>query len=154
MTLVRFVVGGVWVGSALFKVADPVASANAVRAYQILPDSLAAVTGYALPWVELSLGALLILGAFTRIAAIATALFMVLFIVGVSQAWARGIALDCGCFGGGGLVSELPVTDYLTVIGRDIAIAAASVWLALRPNTYFGLLDSKPNPRPDTEETP
>ena len=29
---------------------------------------------------------------------------MVAFIIGISQAWARGLTIDCGCFGGGGAI--------------------------------------------------
>jgi uncharacterized membrane protein YphA (DoxX/SURF4 family) len=57
--------------------------------------------GIFLPFFELAVGILLVLGASTRIAAFVSGLLMFAFIIGISQAWARGLSIDCGCFGGG-----------------------------------------------------
>ena len=44
-------------------------------------------------------GLYLLAGLLTRIAAIVACALMVLFLIAQAQAWARGLSLDCGCFG-------------------------------------------------------
>ena len=70
-----------------------------VDQYQLLPHALEAAFAYTLPFVELLVGIYLLLGLMTRIAALVGCALMVLFVVAQAQAWARGLTLDCGCFG-------------------------------------------------------
>ena len=53
---------------------------------------------------------------------------LVAFIVGIGSAWARGLQIDCGCFGGGGF-DENAADDYPWDIARDVGLLALSVWL-------------------------
>jgi hypothetical protein len=64
---------------------------------------------------------------------------MVVFIIGISQAWARGLTIDCGCFGGGGQIGANE-TKYPQEIARDTVFALAGAWLWWRPRT-LGSLD-------------
>lgn len=136
--LARLVLGGALVYAGATKVGFPQASARAVQAYQILPFELAKYVGYVLPAVELLIGALLVVGLFTRpMAALGTAL-MVAFVIGIASAWARGLTIDCGCFGGGGQVGQ-DQTAYPQEIARDVLFAACGVWLLLRGPGRFAL---------------
>jgi hypothetical protein len=56
-------------------------------------------------------------------------------IVGISSAWARGLQIDCGCFGGGGGPSANATAAYPWDIARDVGLLALSLWLAWRPRT-------------------
>ena len=134
----RLVVGGVWVVAGALKLPDPYASVQAVRAYELLPGNAAVVVGHALPVVEVVIGALLILGLLTRAAAAVSAVLMLVFVAGIASVWARGIEIDCGCFGGGG-PSAAGSAAYPLEIARDLALAAASVWLAVRRDTALAL---------------
>lgn len=135
--------------AGLLKIGKLGESVLAVRAYQLLPYELTSVVGYALPVIEILLGALLIAGLFTRLSGLAGALLMVAFIFGISSAWSRGLSLDCGCFGGGGEVSpEQAFAAYPVDIARDVGLAFAGLWLAVRPRTPFSL-DSVLFPSPD-----
>ena len=101
-TMCRFALAGVWLWAGLAKAADPLAAENAVRAYQLAPEMLVTPVAWGLPFVEIGLAALLAFGIATRtVAAISLALFGV-FIAAIGSAWARGIQIACGCFGGGG----------------------------------------------------
>ena len=75
---------------------------QAVRAYDATPEWLSKAIGYGMPVLELCLGVLLIVGIMVRIAAAVSALLLLVFLIGIIQAAARGIQLECGCFGGGG----------------------------------------------------
>ena len=61
-----------------------------------------------------------------------------MFVAGVSQAWARGLSIDCGCFGGGGAV-EPGNTAYVQELLRDTGFLVLAAWLIVRPRTLFSL---------------
>lgn len=127
--LARLVTGGVWLVAGALKIAEPDASINAVRAYQLLPPTLAEVVGLVLPGLEVVVGLALVLGVFTRGAAVLSALLFLAFIIGITSVWARGIEIDCGCFGGGGADPEAS-SKYPWEIARDVALLAASLLVA------------------------
>jgi uncharacterized membrane protein YphA (DoxX/SURF4 family) len=81
---------------------------------------------------------LLIVGFGVRWAAFAAGVFMVVFIAAVSSAWARGLAIDCGCFGGGGQVAP-GQTKYLQEILRDVGLLVLAGWLWFTPQSKFAL---------------
>lgn len=137
-TLARLGVGGVLVAAGALKVANLPLSAFAVRAYQLLPYELAGYVGYALPVVELLVGVLLLAGLFTRWAALAAGVLMAGFVVGIGWAWATGLAIDCGCFGGGG-PTEAGRTAYPLELTRDALLLGLSAWLVVRPRTAYAL---------------
>jgi uncharacterized membrane protein YphA (DoxX/SURF4 family) len=134
--LVRLALAGVALWAGMAKLLDPQASVRAVRAYDLLPPSLEQLVGYALPAAEVVVGLLLLVGLLTRYAALANALLMLAFLVGVISAWARGLSIDCGCFGGGGQVDP-EETEYLTVVLRDGALLLASLFLARWPRSRW-----------------
>jgi uncharacterized membrane protein YphA (DoxX/SURF4 family) len=137
-TLLRLVLAGVFAASGLLKVASPTESVRAVQAYDLLPYDLARSVGYALPFLEIAIALLLVVGLATRFAAGVAAVLLVAFIGAVGSAWARGLTIDCGCFGGGGQVAA-GETRYLPEIGRDIALLAAAGWLVWRPRSRLSI---------------
>ena len=138
--LFRLILGGVLLVAGALKVNDPYSSATSVRAYQILPVDLANFLGFVLPFAEVVIGIFLIVGIWVRLNAIAGGALMVMFIIAIGQAWARGISLDCGCFGKGGLLEsdELPVWNYTLEIARDIVLAAFAVYIYRFPQGKLG----------------
>jgi len=136
--LARLTLGGVLFAAGYLKVGKADESQMAVRAYEMLPISIANMLGLILPFVEVVIGALLILGALTRAMAALGGFTMVLFIIAIAQAWARGLNIDCGCFGGGGAV-EPGQTKYLQEILRDTGLAFLAAYLIRYPSTKFSL---------------
>ena len=138
--LFRLILGGVLLVAGALKVTDPYSSATSVRAYQILPIDLANFLGFVLPFAEVAIGIFLIVGIWVRLNAIAGGALMIMFIIAIGQAWARGISLDCGCFGKGGLLDtdELPVWNYTLEIARDIVLAAFAVYIYRFPQGKLG----------------
>lgn len=134
----RLVLGAVFLVAGGLKVTTPEALAKATQAYQLLPHDVAGYVGYALPIIEVILGLLLILGLFTRISAVISSLLLVAFIIGIAQAWARGLTIDCGCFGGGGTVAA-DETSYLPRILEDLGLLACGLWLSWRPRSLLSL---------------
>lgn len=136
--LSRLILGGVLIVAGALKIGNLQKSAMSVRAYEMLPIWLANFFGYALPWVEIGIGALLILGVAVRIMGALGALIMLGFIIAIAQAWARGLSIDCGCFGGGGTIDPED-TKYLSSILRDIGFLALGVFLYFYPKGRFAL---------------
>ncbi len=136
--LSRLILGGVLFAAGWLKIFTPAKSQMAVRAYEVLPIALANFLGILLPWFEVGLGVLLILGIAVRVSALLGGALMVLFIAAISQAWARGLSIDCGCFGGGGTVDPSE-TKYLSEILRDTGLALLALYLVRYPLTRFAV---------------
>lgn len=136
--LARLTLGIVLLVAGALKVTSPAGSARAVRAFQILPYDFAGYVGYVLPVVEILVGLLLVAGLFTRVSALAGGLLMVAFVIGIIAAWARGLNIDCGCFGGGGTI-EASQTQYLADLLRDAGLVACAAWLVVRPRSAYSV---------------
>jgi uncharacterized membrane protein YphA (DoxX/SURF4 family) len=100
---------------------------------------IARVIGAALPLVEIALGVLLLIGLATRLAGSIATFLLVVFITGISSAWARGLSIDCGCFGSGGQLGAGQSPNYGPEIVRDLAFLALAVFLIIYPRTHLSL---------------
>ena len=136
--LVRLGLGGVLLAAGGLKIGNLQKSAMSVRAYEMLPVGLANFLGFVLPWIEIGMGLLLIVGVAVSIVGLLGALTMFAFVVAIAQAWARGLSIDCGCFGGGGEIAP-EETKYLSTILRDIGFLLLGVYLYYFPKGKFGL---------------
>jgi uncharacterized membrane protein YphA (DoxX/SURF4 family) len=132
--LARLGLAAVWLTSGIAKAADPRSTTVAVRAYQLLPEAMVDVVAAALPYLELALGVLLLAGLATRLVAVLSAALLLIFIGGVISAAARGLSIDCGCFGGGGTVAT-GTTAYTQEVLRDTGFLSLALFLAIRPDT-------------------
>jgi uncharacterized membrane protein YphA (DoxX/SURF4 family) len=153
-TLARLLAGGVFAASGWTKVVDVEATVRSVRAYDLLPESLVRVTGTGLPVLELGLAALLLTGLATRLAAGVTALLGLVFLAGVSSAWARGLSIECGCFGNSGFTSN-PVPGYVREIVLNTVLIGVAAWLLRHPASRFsldGALRLTPTPQSSATE--
>ena len=130
----RILLGGVFVVAGVLKVPDPAAAVRAVRAYQLLPEPAVAPVAFGLPVLEIAVGLALLAGVFVRTAAITSAVLLVVFLTAVGSAWARGLQIDCGCFGNGGEVAA-GQTAYPLEVLRDAALLLIALALARRPRS-------------------
>ncbi len=148
--LARLIVGGVWIVAGGLKLPDPAASVRAVRAYQLLPEAVVPTVGHLLPVLEIVVGVCLVLGVLTRVNGAVSVLLFLAFVIGISAAWARGLQIECGCFGGGGYKKGAS-SEYPWEIARDTGLLLLSAYLVWRPLTAWAL-DSLLFPsRPQTE---
>lgn len=134
----RLILGGVLLVAGAIKLPDPGASVRAVRAYQLLPEAIVPTVGFVLPLAEVVLGVLLIIGLFIKWASLLGGLLMLAFIIGISSAWARGLSIDCGCFGGGGEVAQ-GQSKYLQEIARDTGLLLAAAFLVVWPASRWSV---------------
>jgi uncharacterized membrane protein YphA (DoxX/SURF4 family) len=136
--LVRVGLAAVWLVSGAIKVSDLNQTYIAVQAYDLLPAGAVSVVAAGLPFLELVLGVLVLAGLGTRVVAIVSGIVLLAFIGGVAQSWARGLTIDCGCFGGGGQVTA-GETQYPQEIARDIGFLLLAAWLTVRPRSKWSL---------------
>lgn len=136
--VVRLSLGGVFLTAGGLKVIDPQGSVQAVQAYQLLPRPLETLVGWGLPFLEIALGLLLVAGLFTRVVAVASAALLGALLAAVISVAARGLSIDCGCFGGGGAVAEGQAT-YGTEIVRDLGFVVLAGWLIWQPRSRYSL---------------
>ena len=134
----RLTLGGVLFVAGYLKVDKLEVSQMAVRSYELLPIPLANFLGQTLPLFEVVIGLLLIVGAATRAVAALGGFTMFIFIIAIAQAWARGLNIDCGCFGGGGTVAP-GETRYLQAILRDAGLVAMALFLIRYPVSKFSI---------------
>ena len=115
----RIVLGIVFLYASFEKIRDPGNFAGNIQNYQMLPYRITKLFSIFGPWVELYVGAGLILGVFVDGAALLSTGMMVMFIIALGQALARGLDIECGCFSQeGSLVG-------LNTLLRDL------IWLAM-----------------------
>jgi uncharacterized membrane protein YphA (DoxX/SURF4 family) len=134
----RVVLAGVFAWAGMAKVADPDAAVRAVRAYRILPEALVRPVAWGLPFVEVAIAVLLLAGIATRLSAGAGFVLLAAFMVAVGSVWARGLQIDCGCFGGGGAARATAGT-YLFELGRDAVLLLVAAGLVVRPTSRLAL---------------
>jgi uncharacterized membrane protein YphA (DoxX/SURF4 family) len=135
----RLVVGGVWIAAGALKLGDLTASGRSVVAYRIIPFDAAMFVGAVLPFVEVAVGLLLVLGLATRVIATASVVLFGIYIVAIASVWARGLRIDCGCFGTGGDLTGDQRPQYAIEIIRDIALLLVAGFLVLFPRTRLSL---------------
>ena len=120
----RIVLGIVFLYASFEKIRDPGSFSGNIQNYQMLPYGITNLFSIFLPWVELYVGACLILGVFVDGSALLSVGMLVMFIIALGQALARGLDIECGCFSQeGSLVG-------LDILARDIVwlVIAVLVW--------------------------
>lgn len=121
--VLRIVLGAIFVYAAWVKLRDPwELYALAINSYEVLPLWAVEIVARALPWLELAIGVGLIAGIWLRISATVTSLLLMVFFVLMVRAFAKGMQINCGCFGGTDIISKWTLL-------RDGSMLAASLLL-------------------------
>lgn len=123
MRIAEIAAGGVFIYAGLLKALDPAQFAQDIALYRMTPAVLVAPLALYLPWLELLGGGALALGAWRRGAILVLLALSLVFLAAVGIAWARGLDISCGCFGGGR--SSLALAFL-----RDLGLVALLVWIA------------------------
>ena len=123
--LCRLALGVVFVYAGALKMADAQGFAQSVYNYQLLPASFVYGAAMLLPAVEVVCGLALCAGFAARGASIILNALMVCFMAALGVAAARGLNVDCGCFGQAsqGTVSEALVRDAVI-----LAVGLVATW--------------------------
>jgi uncharacterized membrane protein YphA (DoxX/SURF4 family) len=125
--LLRLVVGAVFIGAGVSKIGHADVFAAQIAAFGLVPRPVIAPMALLLPFFEVLLGAYLVLGLYTRVAALVAVVQLAIFATAIGSAVVRGLSLSCGCFGPG----DRTVTSWPEVV-RDVAFAGVAAFVAWR----------------------
>jgi uncharacterized membrane protein YphA (DoxX/SURF4 family) len=89
----------VFLAAALSKIGDSGMFARQIHYYRLVPFGLENLLAITLPWIELVVALAILLRVNPRAGAATGAGLMALFVVVVAAAVARGLDIECGCFG-------------------------------------------------------
>lgn len=130
----RLVIGFIFVYAGVAKIHTISVLINEIKEYRILPGNLAVAFGTVLPFIEVLLGVLLVLGAATRISASVSGLLVVSFVIAKITAMIRGLDISvCPCLG--------PTIQLLLVHSLiiDFVILVLTVYLILYGGGFLSL---------------
>lgn len=96
---IRFILGLIFLTSAFGKFFHLPQFNQAVVEYDILPPNLARFYGALLPWLEIFIASVLLVGVWLRIAGIGAAFLLLSFTVAVGSNLKRNRVLECHCYG-------------------------------------------------------
>lgn len=129
----RIAAGSVFIVSGAGKVHEGAAFVDQVAEYELLPDAMVRVYGTALPWVEIAVGAFLLLGLVSRLSSGVGALTVFSFIIANSVVLYRGLNMDCPCFGD---VAVLQTRDALIV---DCVLLIMAIQILVHKGDFLNL---------------
>jgi uncharacterized membrane protein YphA (DoxX/SURF4 family) len=123
----RLVVGGLFIYAGWLKARDPGALIADLWNYRLLPEGSAYWIAALMPYLEIVAGLALITGLQRRGAHLVLGAMLLVFILALGAAWARGLEISCGCFG----VGTAETSNYPLLIGRNLGLLALVAWSAL-----------------------
>lgn len=123
--LVRVAIGVVFLWAGLLKILDPMAFAGVIEEFRLVPRGWAIPLGYGLPVVEAIAGVALIVDFPGSHLVIGGLLVMFLGVLGWGLA--KGLDVDCGCFGPGDPEARVFHSMWIVAI-RDVVMLAGVVY--------------------------
>jgi len=125
LLVLRVLLGVVFIYAGILKLGNPLAFADSIASFQMLPGLAISLFALAMPPFEVIAGILLIIGRWSRPASFCIAVLCVIFGVALLQALLRGLEVDCGCFGSG----EPSTFKMGMSLGRDLLLLAGAAWI-------------------------
>lgn len=132
---IRLILGVTFIWASIDKIANPGGFAVSIYNYRMLPHETINLMAIVMPWLELVTGVLIITGILMRGSAFWIGVMLLVFIVALSSALARGLDISCGCFsveGGHGVDIGLLIRDILMFLGAVIVMFFGTSALTLR----------------------
>lgn len=115
--LFHLLLGGIFIYAGVMKAWRPLVFLDDVRSFALLPDPYAAMLAMFLPWLEIFAGVAVITGCLRKGGLLLLTGSLLVFLIAIGIAWARGTDIRCGCFGG-----NVESSSYLTLIVRDLLL--------------------------------
>ncbi|MBW6512596.1 MAG: DoxX family membrane protein [Desulfuromonadaceae bacterium] len=97
--LCRLLLGAVFIYAGILKINDIPVFAGQIARYELLPYQWNYLAAATLPYIEVIAGLLLICNRRVRAASLTIGGMLIFFILILLSVLARGLEIDCGCFG-------------------------------------------------------
>jgi putative oxidoreductase len=95
----RIILSVVFIFAGIEKIIDPEGFSTSIANYKLLPLSLVNIAAITLPWIEVAAGLFLLFGVATKENTFLINSMLLIFIIAIGISVARGLNIDCGCFG-------------------------------------------------------
>lgn len=118
--ILRLILGGVYVYVAWNKLINTEEFAKAIKNYEMLPLQAINIIAITLPYIELFAGLFLIFGFYQKGSSAILGITLLVFIIALTSAYARGLNIDCGCGFTSTNQEASTRTDLLVRIFEDI----------------------------------
>jgi putative oxidoreductase len=99
LLILRLILGFVFIYAGAEKITTPIEFAESISNYQLLNAFFITLTSVLLPWLEVFCGILLVSGVAVKENAFIISAMLGVFIIAGLISLARGLDIDCGCFG-------------------------------------------------------
>jgi len=126
----RWIIAGIFLGAAIPKILDPFGFALDISHYQMVPGWAMNPMAITMPWIEAIVGLALLSGFAAEGGIVLSNLLFVMFLVALGQAWARGLDIDCGCFGHSEAKGHIGLA-FVRDLGF-LALGLVTLWLRIR----------------------
>ncbi|HQZ28133.1 MAG TPA: MauE/DoxX family redox-associated membrane protein [Verrucomicrobiales bacterium] len=127
----------VWAG--VLKFMDPAGFAGSIATFQLLPEAWVNVVALGLPPFEILTGLLILSRRWLAVGSFSLGALSVVFLLALLSGLARGLPVDCGCFGGNG--PSTPSKIWLAV-ARDVVLLGMAGWVYWQSS----ITDQSPEP--------
>lgn len=128
----QLAIGFIFAWAGLAKIGDLGAFALQVHNFRLLPVPVEHLAAMTMPWIEVFAGLALVLGIHARAGGFVTAGMMAVFTLAVLAALARGLDIECGCFGTAD-ASRVGLVKVLQNLGMLALAVIASLRTAASP---------------------
>ncbi len=123
--ILRLGFGAIFIWSGIAKLKYPISFADAVRNFELVNDPLAPAAALLIPWIEIIAGIFTMSGKMWKGSVFTLLLSLLIFTFALAFAWARGLDISCGCFGGTGAV------NFPLMVSRNLGLIIVG-WLLLK----------------------
>ncbi len=127
--LLGLALGGIFLYAAWGKILDPRPLVTIIWGYRILPAGPIDLMAIYMPWLELLVGACLLLGFGRRAAALWATVLLLMFEVALGINAVRGVDVACGCFS----ASAQETHNSWFLVLRDLPMLVAALVMLLFP---------------------
>ncbi|WP_244080778.1 MauE/DoxX family redox-associated membrane protein [Corynebacterium striatum] len=134
----RFYMAYIWIKAGVAKLGEPLSVMQSIKAYEIFTLEWSGYLANIIGPLEIIGGVLLLFGLFLKTSAKVGTIVLALFMIGIGQAWLRGLGIDCGCFEANP-EQDAQVMNYMMTLLRDTFYIFLMVWTMVRPFKKFAL---------------
>jgi len=129
----------VFIYAAVFKIAEPSDFSQSIANYKLMPDNFINILAIILPWIEISAGLLLLFGVAVKENSIIISGMLIVFIIAIGISLARGLDIDCGCFG----TADGDQIGLIKLL-QNIGLLIIGIILIIFNSTFLSMSKSQP----------
>ena len=125
------------------KIIDTDYFVKSLENYKLLPPESLNIVAIVIPWLELIIGIFLLLGIFVKESALMGSILITIFIAAIVIALARGLDIECGCFGtaDGSRIGLIKLIENLFIL-------LGYIWLTRTGSDFLAVVKDRSNTNP------